>query len=261
MSTRHLLAALSSLVLLGGLVVAAPAELEAQRAGQQAFETRAELQERAEDIEVQLGGGDVSSDEERRLERELQRIRTRLEQGDFRPGDMVQVRVPGSDTLSGTFQVGPERGLRMSPVGRIGLEGVLYAEADSVVAAELRRFVRTDRGEIDVQPLQRVAVVGGVGSPGYYDVAPSATVSDVLMRAGGATQTSELDKIQIRRDGRTLAKAEEGELRESMTLAELGVERGDQIFVPQSGGGTGFGTIMSVVGAISTLTFAATRIF
>lgn len=260
MTSRHL-SVLAFLLLLAGAVVAAPTDLVAQRSGQQAFESRAELQERADDLEVQLEGGEVSSDERRRLERELERIRTRLENGDFRPGDMVQVRVPGADTLSGSFQVGPERGLRIPTIRRIDLAGVLYAEADSVVAEQLRRYVRTSGGEIDVRPLQRVAVVGGVDNPGYYDVAPSSTVSDVLMRAGGATQTSELDKLELRRDGQTLARAEDGELRESMTLAELGVERGDQIMVPQSGGGGSLGTILTVIGAISSLTFAATRIF
>lgn len=251
---------LAVVLLLGGLALWT-GELAAQASGASPFETRTELQDRAEQVESRLASGEVTSDERRRLERELERVRQRLEEGDFRPGDMVQIRVPASDTLSGTFQVGPERFLRVPTIGRIDLRGLLYAEADSGLTRELGRYIRRSGQRIDVRPLQRVAVVGGVSDPGYYDVPPASTVSDVLMRAGGVTQRSELDKIQIRRDGNTMARAERGELRESMTLAELGVERGDQLFVPQREDGSRLGTLLSVVGALSTLTFAATRIF
>lgn len=259
MKPRHLLV-LASLALAAGLLPQ-PNGLAAQARGAGAFETRTELQQRVSQIEDRLAGGDLESDRKQQLRQELQRIRQRLREGDFRPGDMVRINVPGSDTLSGTFQVGGDRALRIPAVGSLDLGGVLYAEADSVVARELGRYVRVPNDRIDAQPLKRIAVVGGVGSPGYYDVAPSVTVSDVVMRAGGVTTSSQLEKIQLRRDGRTVASAEEGGLQESMTLAELGTRRGDEIFVPQRGGGTGFGTIMSVVGALSTLTFAATRIF
>lgn len=247
--------------LLGGSLVplAGPLPVEGQaRGGGEAYETRAELRQSRERLQERLARLDRGSDERKRVREQLARVRSRLETGDFRAGDAVEIRVPGSDTLSGVFQVDASRTLRIPTIGDIDLDGVLYAEADSVVRSEIARYVRTDR--IEVRPLKRVAVLGAVGDPGYYDVPPSITLSDVLMRAGGPTQASDLDALEIRRDGRILASAEQG-LRESATLAELGVERGDQIRVPQKGGGTSFGTIMSVIGAISTVTFAATRLF
>lgn len=245
--------------LLAGLslsLLAAPS-LEGQaRSGDDPYETRQELRERQRDLEERMAGAD--SDRRQALQRQLQQVQRRLEQGDFRPGDAVEIRVPGSDTLSGVFQVESGGRLRVPVIGDVDLGGVLYAEADSVLRAELTRYVRTDR--IQVRPLKRVAVLGAVGNPGYYDVPPSITISDLLMRAGGPVQSSDLDELEIRRDGRQLASAEGG-LRESATLAELGVERGDQVQVPSQESGTSLGTVMSVIGAISTLSFAATRIF
>ena len=253
--SRLTLCALGALLL--SLAGASTADVRAQEDA--AYETRAELREEARDLERRIAGVEGDSESRARLRQRLQRVRSRLERGDFRPGDAVEVRVPGSDTLSGVFQVESGARLRMPVIGDVDLEGVLYAEADSVIGQELTRYVRT--GRIEVRPLKRVAVLGAVGSPGYYDVPPSITVSDLLMRAGGPTQSSDLDELQVRRDGQKLASAEGGSLRESMTLAELGVERGDQFQVPARGGGSGLRTALTIIGAIGTLTFTATRIF
>lgn len=238
-------------------VVASPVQGQA-RGAETAYDTRAQLQEQEEELEGRIAGIEEDSDFRQRLQRQLSRVRQRLQDGDFRPGDAVEIRVPGADTLSGVFQVETRSRLRVPVIGEIDLSGVLYAEADSVLKAELRRYVRAD--QIVVRPLKRVAVLGAVGDPGYYDVSPSITLSDLLMRAGGPIQESDLDRLTIRRDGQQLASVQSG-LRESSTLVELGVERGDQVRVPAEDQGASLGTVLSVVGALSTLTFAATRIF
>lgn len=230
-----------------------PALAGQARGGEPAFETRAELQARAQQLEARIAdsGGE-------RLRDELRQVRRRLEEGDFRPGDAVEIRVPGSDTLSGVFQVEAGGRLPLPVIGHVDMSGVLYAEADSVLRAELERYVRTDR--IDVRTLKRVAVLGAVGNPGFYDVSPSITVSDLLMQAGGPIQSSDLDELEIRRDGKRIASTEEG-LRESATLAELGIQRGDQVRVPERSGGSGFSTVMAVLGTVTSLTWIAWRVF
>lgn len=251
-SIRTLTASLIGCVLLS--LAQAPAAAGQTGAIEPAFDTRAQLRTRAEQLEARIARTGADG-----LREELRQVRRRLEEGDFRPGDAVEIRVPGSDTLSGVFQVEAGGRLALPVIGDVDMSGVLYAEADSVLRVELGRYVRTDR--IDVRTLKRVAVVGAVGSPGYYDVTPSITVSDLLMKAGGPIQSSDLDKVEIRRDGQRVASADEG-LRESATLAELGVQRGDQIRVPErSGSGSAFGTVMTVLGTATSLAWIAWRVF
>ena len=245
--------AFSSLLLLP-VAVAGPVEGQAGTA-EPVYETRAELLERERTLESRL----TSAPDADRVRVELQRVRRRLEEGDFRPGDAVEIRVPGSDTLSGVFQVESDARLRLPVIGDVDLSGVLYAEADSVLRSELSRYVRAER--IDVRPLKRVAVLGAIGNPGYYDVPPSMTLSDLLMKAGGPLQGSDLDKLEIRRDGERVASAEDGGLRESATLVELGVRRGDQIRVPAASRGGSFTTVLAVLGTVSSVVWATTRIF
>lgn len=239
----------------GAASTAAPAAHVIQ---QSPYDTRAELQETARQLEGRLETMGADSEDARRIRQRLQRVHERLDEGDFSAGDMVAVRVQGADQLSGTFRVDEGRSLRIPTLGTVDLSGVLYAEADSVVRTFLSEYVKTDR--IQVRPLMRVAVLGAVSSPGFYDLSPSATLSDALMEAGGPTSGSNLEEMRLRRDGRTVLRASEGGLPESASLAELAIERGDQLYVPERGG-SALSTVLSVVGAIGSMGFLITQIF
>lgn len=223
------------------------------------FDTRTELEERLELLERRLAGVESGSETRDSLQPELVRLERRLRRGDFQPGNIVEIRVPGYDSLSGRFPVGPERELALPRMGTLDLSGVLYAEADSVIGGWLRQYVRADR--VRIRPLQRVAVLGEVRSPGFYDLSPATPLSEAVMAAGGPTSSSDLDELEVRRSGRTVLSADEHPLDESASLEELGVERGDQIFVPRESAGFGFSTVVGAIGALGTVSFAISRIF
>lgn len=223
------------------------------------FDTRAELERRRERLESELSAVEAGSGARDSLRRRLTRVERRLRVGDFQPGNIVEIRVPRYDTLSGRFQVTPERSVEVPTIGTLDLEGVLFAEADSVIGGWLRQYVRAENVRIRV--LQRIAVLGEVQSPGFYDLSPATPLSEAVMAAGGPTQQSDLDEVEIRRQGRTLANAEGRPLDEATSLEELGLERGDQIYVPRRSQGFGFSSVVGVIGAIGTLSFAISRIF
>jgi len=232
-------------------------------AGQQTIAydaSREVLRQRLDSLEARLpAGANVEDDGEAgRTLRQLQRIQDRLENGDMRSGDMIRVTVGADSILTGTYRVAEDRSIDVPTVGRIDVSGLLYSEVADRVRESLGSVVRTPR--IQVQPLIRVAVLGQVGSPGYYDLSPTATVSDALMEAGGPTQSAELQKTQLRRPEQ--GESGDGVGIESLTgrtLADLGVTRGDELFVPDSGGGLSFGTISTILGVAGSLTLIITR--
>lgn len=233
-------------------------------AGQQTIAydaTREQLQQRLDSLESAIPSDAESSSEGEagRLLRQAQRIQSRLENGDMRGGDMVRVRVGSDSILSGTYRVTDGRTIEVPTVGQVDVSGLLYSEVAESVREALGSVVRTPR--IEVQPLIRVAVLGQVGSPGYYDLSPTATVSDALMQAGGPTQSAEVQKTRIRRPEQE--ESGEGTRVRSLTgrsLADLGVTRGDEVFVPSSGGGLSFGTVSAVLGVVSSVVLIVTRI-
>ncbi|MDX1578646.1 MAG: SLBB domain-containing protein, partial [Gemmatimonadota bacterium] len=216
-------------------------------------EARAELRARLDSLQMRMAG--ASDEQAGVLRQQVQTLRRRLEEGDFRPGDVVQLRVLG-DTLSGEYTVTPRRTLELQDVVTIPVDGLLYAELPPVVKDSLSRYLRD--ASIEVQPMVRVGVLGSVSSPGFYDLRPSASVADALMAAGGPTQDADLEDLEVRLgEAERLAFPEENI--DLATLQELGVQRGDRFFVPSRRGGVGFGTIIAGIGAASTLIFAITQ--
>lgn len=116
-------------------------------------------------------------------------------------GDQVRITVwpqsafgapmTGTVDASGSIVI-PQIGL--FPVGRIPI-GLLR---DSLTA-RLAKFIREP--EVDIQVLRRVTVNGAVLKPDIYFVDVSATLRDVIARAGGITEVANRKKVSIIRDG------------------------------------------------------------
>lgn len=230
----------------------------AAQAGTPTLATREQLDQRSQELEARLQAGGLEQEERARLAADLERVRTRLEEGDFRPGDVVSMDVWGNEELSGNFTVDADGRVQLAGLDPVSLDGVLYAEADSVIREHLERYLRDVR--VQVRPLKRVAVLGAVSNPGFYDLGPSASVSDALMAAGGPVQNAEMDELELRRDGRNILENRSGEV-QAMSLAELGLRRGDQFFVPQRGEGIGFGTVVGIISGLGTAAFGISRLF
>lgn len=223
--------------------------------------TRMELRQKLDSLKSAIDGSLDRTGEggdNRRL-RMAARIQDRLENGDLRTGDMVSVQVGADSILSGTYRVTEARTLDVPTVGQIDVDGLLYSEVGDRVQKGLGTVVRTTR--IEVQPLIRVAVLGQVNSPGYYNLPPAATVSDALMAAGGPTQSAQVQETTLRQPER--GGDQEPRRVASLTgrsLADLGIGRGDEVYVPSSGGGFSFGTLTTILGVASSVVLLATRL-
>lgn len=223
----------------------------------QAFPTRTQLQTRRDSLASLVGRShDQSVIDQARME--MLRVDRRLQQGDFEPGDMVQLTVQGDSSLTGNFPVGPGPALELPTVDNVNLRGVLFAEADSVITADLSAYLR--HPDIRVRVLRRVVVTGGVGRPGFYDFPPSTTLSQVIMTAGGPTSQAKLLDMQFKRDGKDLLSDMPPDERPNLTLADLGARRGDQLYVPQKGAQSFPLAALGVAGTLAGLAWALVRI-
>lgn len=219
--------------------------------------TREDLHSRADSLLREMSR---AQDDERseHLARRVQTLRDRLENGDFRPGDVVLIQVLGQDRVSGKVTVASDRSVQLPGLEeRVDLSGLLYAEAGDRLEEALEGYVREPR--VRVRPLTRVAVLGGVGRPGFYDVSPGAPLAEVVMAAGGPTGEAKLGDLEIRRGGEDLLADRDVQLA-SVTLEDLGVQRGDEIYVPvDRGGSDAWRWIGLTTGLLSSVVYLVTR--
>jgi len=200
-----------------------------------------------------------------RAQAQAAEARARLENGDFQVGDLVLLEVQGESALSDTFTVGQGRELALPLVGAISLRGVLHAELESHVTSQLARRIREPR--VQARAMIRVAIEGAVLRPGFYSVPAGALLGDALMVAGGLSATARVEQARLERGGRDVLNA--GAFRQAVaagqTLDQLDVRAGDQLVVPQRGGGLGAAEgpvrTFSMLISLPLTVFAVTRLF
>lgn len=190
-------------------------------------------------------------------------IRSRLERGDFNPGDRIKLQVDSEAQLNDTFPVGPNQELVLPVVGVISLHGVLRAELQSAMSRELSRMLRDPI--VRATPLIRVSVVGEVVKPGFYLVPPTAVVSDALTAASGPTQNARVDKMWVERAGRRFIEGQPFQqlIAEGRTLDDANIRPGDKIVVPAANSGSMFETVrtISIILSIPLTIYALTQVF
>ena len=196
--------------------------------------TRSELEELLARYESVLESPGYSQALREDAAQSAELIRARLEEGDFRVGDRIVVRLEGTraGAIPDTLLVEEGPALDIPNLGLIPLEGVLRSELQEHLTQEFGRYIRDPT--LTAQSLIRLSVQGAVGQPGFYVFPSEMLLSDVLMRAGGPGPTSDLEDIRIRRGPTELMTGPEVQsaLDDGRSLDQLGLQAGDELTVP-----------------------------
>lgn len=198
-----------------------------------------------------------------RAEAEL--IRQRLEEGDLRVGDRIELIVEGQPGLTATFTVVDGRIIVLPDLARtathVPLHGVLRSELQQHMEQFIARYIRNP--VVHARSLIRLEIMGTVRQPGFYTLPSDMLISDALMAAGGVGTTGDLEKIRIERGGDVIWEKERVReaIREGRTLDQLSIRAGDGIFVePKSNTKLlSFRSIAVVFSTLTSLLFVARR--
>ena len=143
-----------------------------------------------------------------------------------RPGDLISVKIFGETDLSDTVEVDPQGNVVLPKLGQLKLGGVEPGAVRSMITTGYAKYLVNP--SIEVTVLRRVQVTGAVKTPNLYHVSGTMTVSDVIALAGGVTSVGNDKKVQLIRDGQTIA----GNLSTETKLADTPLRSGDQLNVP-----------------------------
>lgn len=190
-------------------------------------------------------------------------IRARLRDGDLQVGDRIILRVLEDSSLTDTFVVRAGRTLELPSIPAISVHGVLRSELDSVLTAQIGKYVRNPT--VEVTSLLRIGVLGGVGNPGYYSLPADMLVTDAIMFAGGPSGDAKVDDTVIMRGPAIILDERETRLsiQQGQTLDQANLQGGDEIRVGQDTSGGTYRTVatISMLLGIPITIYALTQIF
>lgn len=175
-------------------------------------------------------------------------------------GDRLLVRVAGEPQLSDTFTVRAGPVVDLPGIGTLSLGGVTRDQLEPYLAREIGKYVRNP--VVHARALIWLGLVGEVAKPGYYAVPADGLLSDALMAAGGVTRDAQLKKARIERNGAAVKNpgATQDALAQGLTLAQIGIESGDQVLIPRLPDTERTTRIIGLVLAIPVAVFAIARI-
>lgn len=195
--------------------------------------TRAELEGLVSFYEEIIASPAYSERLKREAATDLERVRARLRDGDFRVGDRIVLSVEGEESLPDTVSVEAGPRIVLPLFGTITLAGVLRSEVEPHLTQALGAFIRDP--VVRARGLMRLSIQGQVGAAGFYVVPAEILVTDALMVAGGPAAAADLTRIRIERGPTTLIAGEQLQdaMRDGWTLDQLNLQAGDQIVLPE----------------------------
>ncbi len=222
-------------IALVGLIVGTASHLEAQDPlidVRRAQATRPELEAALVQLREITSSTGYSGSLRRAKEAEAAMVQQRLVQGDFQVGDQIEVAVVGDTGLTGTFTILPGRVVAFPNLPPISLEGVLRSESSEYLTKEIGKYVKNPQVLIQASYI-RLAVLGAVSNPGYYNLPADRLVSDAIMAAGGPTMASDVNKTIVRRASREIVSREQlrAAVAGGQSLDNLNLHGGDEIIV------------------------------
>lgn len=245
-----------------------PATLSAQRTGdttaveaRRSMVTRAELQAALEEIQRNLSSTVYSQSLRSAKQSEANTIRERLAEGDLRSGDEIKLDILQEPGLNGTYTVTPARTIVLPGNYEIQMRGVLRSEVQSYLTTQMKKYVND--AYVHATASVRIAIFGGIGHPGFYNVPADKLLSKVLQdEGGGVANNVKLTKSQILRDGQVVIDGTEfnDAVYKGRTLDQLNIQAGDVIQVALKPTSGLFWRIVAAVSGLGGLIYLAIQI-
>lgn len=117
------------------------------------------------------------------------------------PQDVLAINVWKEPEISRTVPVRPDGKISLPLVGEILASGHTPVQLKREIAERLKNYLSDPEVTVIVQSVnsRRFNVVGGVASPGTYDLTKRMTVLDAIAQAGGPVDFAKVKKIYVLR--------------------------------------------------------------
>jgi protein involved in polysaccharide export with SLBB domain len=172
----------------------------------------------------------------------------------FHPGDGIEVTVfPDTSSLLNKVYPIDDQGYVLMPVaGKVQVSNISQDSLVNFILNKYKEYLRYPY--VQVRPMMRVSVLGGVTNPGFYYIDPDRSLWDLIYETGGTLKEDGLKKMRWERSRKTVSDNLIPYLQNGSSLQHIGVKSGDQIWVPSPTARTWFDTVRDLLPVVTVLT-------
>lgn len=149
------------------------------------------------------------------------------------PGDGIRISFYNiNDPVAGDFFIEKDGNVHLPYIGFVNTVDKEFEEVRTKVIDSYTKLYKEP--EINIIPLLRVHIIGEVSNPGVYYLTGVEKLSDLIALTGGEKSYSDIDHIVLIRDGQALQIDIEAFLEGDENLSNIGIESGDEIYIPKT---------------------------
>lgn len=177
---------------------------------------------------------------------------------EFKPGDVILVKVYRHPEYSDTFLVDVDTTIYLPLIGTIKVSHLTAPELRDTLYKKFSQFIK--RPEIDVIPLFKINILGEVRRPGVYNITSATKVTDAIALAGGLTPDADPKRAIIRRGSKVIKINIDKAITTEKTAYDVGLRSGDIIYIPRKRIRLSLSTIYTILSSISLIILIIDRL-
>jgi protein involved in polysaccharide export with SLBB domain len=154
------------------------------------------------------------------------------------PGDTIRVQLFGNVNGIYEFEVSRDGVLNLPELGPITVAGLPFSEFRKDLNRRVEKMLIGTQVSVSMGELRtiRVFILGDAVRPGSYVVSSLSTISSSLYFSGGISEIGSLRNIQLKRNGKIVAKLDLYDLLiKGDTSGDVRLQPGDVILIPPIG--------------------------
>ena len=134
-------------------------------------------------------------------------------------GDVISVNVFPAEEFSKEVTVQPDGNIEIPLLGSLKAQGLKADDLQKMLTARFSKYVSNPSITINVRKFSsnRVAVIGQILQPGYFEYREGMRLLDLVAQAGGTQDYARKDRVRIFRR----LKGEDGKVTEQVIKADL----------------------------------------
>lgn len=168
---------------------------------------------------------------------------------DIKSGDGVRISYNIEDVITGDYYIQPNGLLNLPYIGIVDTKNKDFSKIKSEIESRYKALYKNP--DLSVNALFRVNILGEVRNPGFYYVSDYEKFTAILAFAGGTTSDADLGNIKLIRNFEALELDVERIVKKGDRVTDLGLQSGDQIYVPRRWWSDNSGVLTVIISALA----------